>query len=439
MAVGWACNYLSYISKIYCFNVEEEINKPSECKFSIVIPARNSAYTLKHTLKTCLNQRYKGSYEIIISDNSTNGNTEVYDLVKEMNDPRIKYYKTPRNLHLPKSFEFAYLKAKGEFIISIGSDDGLLPWALDVIEDVLNKYPDEDIIKWERGFYAWPGFNGGQENEFLIPRDYKKGEYNIHYVDREEYLAKILNNPQSMYSLPMLYINSGFKRSYIKKLLKDTGRLWDGICQDIYMGVINVGINREILNINYPITIAGMSSASIGYLANKGEKDINRAKKNIVEAEKTNNIGGFSMSSVERLMPQMGSDVSSLYNSLLRAVARGVFPEVYLTELFDFKKMFLECYKLLDVRDVYYDKNIHYMRYTASLHGEEFLKWFDETIYKEALIPRVIDEERVNNISKRKTYTEGKTKLGGITLDASKHGVSNIYEAVKLFQKLTNL
>lgn len=439
MAFGWGGNYLSYISRIYCFNVEEEINKPSECKFSIVIPARNSAYTLRHTLETCLNQRYKGDYEIVISDNSTNGNTEVYDLVKQINDPRIKYYKAPRNLHLPKSFEFAYLKAKGEFIISIGSDDALLPWGLSVIDEIIDKYPNEDIVHWERGFYAWPGFNGGQENKFFIPREYKKDEYKIHKVDSEEYLAKILNNPEAMYGLPMLYINSGFKRSYIKRIYQQTGRLWDGICQDIYMGVINVGINKEILNIQYPITIAGMSNSSIGYLANKAEENVSKAKKNIEEVEKTNNIGGFSMSSIERLMPQLGTDVSSLYNSLLRSVARGVFPDVYLTELFDYKKMFLECYKLLDVRDVYYDKNIHYMRYTASLHGEEFLKWFDEAIYKKALIPRIIDEEKVNNASKKKTYSEGKTELGGMILDASKHGVSNIFEAVKLFEKLTNL
>lgn len=439
MVFGWCGNYLSYISRIYCFNAEEEINKEPECKFSIVIPARNSAYTLRYTLNTCLNQRYTGSYEIVISDNSTNGNTEVYDLVKEINDSRIKYYRAPRDLHLPKSFEFAYLKAKGEFIFSLGSDDAILPWGLEVLDKILEHYPNQDIIQWERGFYAWPGFNGGQENKFFIPREYKRDEYNVNNVNNEEYLAKILNNPQSMYTLPMLYINSGFKKSYMKKICQETGRLWDGICQDIYMGVVNIGINKKILNIQYPITIAGMSSVSIGYLANKGEKDINKAKKNKLEVEKTNNIGGFSMSSIERLLPQLGTDVSSLYNSILRAIARGVFPMEYLTELLDFKKMFMELYKMMDIRDVYYDKKIHYMRYTASLHGEEFLKWFDDNIYSKALEPRVVDEEKLAELHKKKTYTEGKTELGGMILDASKYGVTNIYEATKLFEKLTGL
>lgn len=62
----------------------------------------------------------------------------------------------------------------------------------------------------------------------------------------------------------MLYINSGFKRSYMKTLLEKTGRLWDGICQDIYMSIVNILINDHILNIRYPLTIAGMTGRSIG-------------------------------------------------------------------------------------------------------------------------------------------------------------------------------
>ena len=439
MAFGWVGNYLSYISRVYCFNVEEEIKKEPQYKFSIVIPARNSAYTLRYTLQTCLNQTYKGDYEIVVSDNSTNGNKDVYNLIKEINDSRIKYYKAPRNLHLPKSFEFAFLKAKGDFIFSIGSDDGIFPWTLEVIEKILNKYPNEDIIQWERGYYTWPGFNGGDENKFFIPRKYEKDNYKVHKVKKEEYLAKILKYPKTMFSLPMLYINSGYRKRYLNKLLNKTGRLWDGICQDIYMGVINAGINEEILNLEYPLAMVALSSSSVGNAANTVGKDIKDENDKVQEEQKTNNIGGFSMSSIERFVPQLGTDVSSLYNSLLRAVARGVFPEEYLTNLFDFKKIFMECYNSLHIMDIFLDKKIHYMRYTASKHGKEFLKWFDENIYDVIMNPILIDENKAEEHFKRKKYEEGKNEFGGITLDGSKYGVTNVYEAVKLFLKLTQL
>lgn len=52
-------------------------------------------------------------------------------------------------------------KAKEEFIFSIGSDDAVLPWALKVLDDVRRQYPQEEVIQWEQGFYAWLGLNGG--------------------------------------------------------------------------------------------------------------------------------------------------------------------------------------------------------------------------------------------------------------------------------------
>lgn len=439
MTFGWVGKYTSYISEIYGFDVEDEIKKSSECKFSIVIPARNSAAALRYTLKTCLNQRYQGSYEIVLSDNSTNGNTEVYDLYCELNDPKIKYYKTPRDLHLPKSFEFAFLKAKGEFILSIGSDDALLPWTLEVLDDVIVKYPQEEIFQWDRGFYAWPGFNGGQENQFVIPSKYEKDKYEVGSIDKNAYWAEILNDPKSMYLLPMLYINSGFRRSYINTLLNKTGRLWDGICQDIYIGVVNVSINEHITNIRYPLTIAGMTGDSVGLKSNVGDTNVKDSNKRLEEVMKTGNIGGFSTSYIERLMPEVTTDISSLYNSILRTIARGVLPIEFLDNALDWKQMFKECFSQLEVTDVLYDKKLHYFRYTASKHGDQFLKWFDENIYEKAIIPRKIDNKKIEALLKRKTYTEGTIETGGEILDASKYGVTNVYEASLLFEKITEL
>lgn len=439
MAFGWVGKYTSYISKIYEFDVEAEIKKSTECKFSIVVPARNSAASLRHTLKTCLNQRYNGDYEIVLSDNSTNGNTEVYDLYCELNDPRIKYYKTPRDLHLPRSFEFAFLKAKGEFIISIGSDDAMLPWSLEVLNNVLEKYPDEEIFQWERGFYAWPGFNGGQENQFIIPSKYEKNNCLVYNVNKNDYWAMILKDPKSMYGLPLLYINSGFRRSYLNTLLNKTGRLWDGICQDLYIGVINISINDHITNIKYPLTIAGMTGASVGAQSNSAATKIEDSNSRMDEVIKTSNIGGFSTSYIERLMPEVTTDISSLYNSILRAIARGACSEEFLDNLLNWKQMFTECIMQLDIRDVLFDKKLHYFRYTASKHGDEFLKWFDENIYEKAIIPRKIDDKKKEEAVKRKSYKEGPMENGGEVLDASKYGVTNVYEASLLFEKVTGL
>lgn len=433
-AFGWAGSYMQYISQIYNTEVEKALFRKTECRFSIVIPARNSAGTLQHTLKTCLNQRWQGDFEIVISDNSTEGNNEVYQFCQTLQEEKVKYYKTPRDLRLNHSFEYAFLQTRGEYVISIGSDDALLPWTLEVWDRVISDYPEEEIFVWDRGFYAWPGFNGGQQHQFTVPGKYQRGKYNAEYVEPIQFLGWAMENPNAMYLLPMLYINSGFKRSFMQTLLKDTGRLWDGICQDVYMGVIASAIKEKIVKINYPLTVAGMSSGSAGAMANSPVTDQVKSMAAAGRELKENNVGGFSRSQIETLAPELGSDVTSLYNSILRAVSRGVIPRHYLTDVFDWKTWFMNSYRVMRKEDIYFDKKIHQMRFAAMKHGYEFLKWFDETIYEEALKPEILPERDKT----AKTYQEYDNERG-MTLDASKYGVYNSYDASLLFEKMTGL
>lgn len=431
---GWFGDYTSYISDIYQEDVKQLMHKKSECKFSIVIPARNSAYTLEHTLRTCIDQTYTGDYEIVVSDNSTDGNTEVYELCQSLGSDKIHYVKTPRNLHLPKSFEYAYLQAKGAYIFALGSDDGLLPWALQVLDEITEQYPEEEVIQWERGFYAWPGFNDGQQNMFVVPRDYEEGKYDLFFRDRADYIASILANPKNMYSLPMLYISSCFKRSYFDTLLEKTGRLWDGTCQDIYMGITTASINERILNMRYPLSIAGMSDSSIGANANRRktlETLEQESKVNVLDG----NVGAYCQSYYEHLISFTGTDTWSLYTSFLRMISIGVLPMEYMVALVDWKKCFLNLAREIDLRDVLFDRRMQDMRYAASLHGEEFFDWFEKEIYERTMRVKKLDEN-MSFHSLERSYKVGVNEAGGITLDASEYGVNNIAGSIKLMVEI---
>lgn len=441
LSVGWAGDYRKYISTIYNHDVNEWMRRKPTCRYSIVIPVRNSAESLRHTLRTCLELDYpEDQYEIVISDNSTNNNDDVYRLCKELDDPRIQYYRTPRDLQLAKSFEFAFLQTQGDFIFSIGADDAVLPWVLKVLDDVRERHPKEQIIQWHRGFYVWKGYRTKKENQLEVPEKYQLDEYGEYHITRIQYMKNLLQNPQVMYVLPLLYINSGCKREYLYHLLQETGRLWDGMSQDIYMGVVNILINSQILNLRYPLTIAGMASNSAGgnSMLPKAE-DVQSAEFHD-ENRKSGNVGGYCESMTERLLPDFaGSDAGNLYHSLLRAAARGILPETYLGEIFDWKKMFWDCAVQLNARDIEFDKLIHGARYTASWHGDEFLKWFDDAIYEPIIQPTRYEEEKIDAIEQVQSYQEGQNQYGGIIVDASKYGVENIYDAAQLFRKLSEL
>lgn len=436
MSFGWAGDYLSYISLIHGMDARAMLNRPAECDYSIIVPARNSAYTLRYTLQTCLNQRYAGSFEVVLSDNSTEGNDEVYNLYLEMDDPRIKYYKTPREYNLLKSFEFAVLQSRGEFLFFMGADDGVLPWALDALERIRKEHPNEEVIAWDRGFYAWPGFNGGQENRFIIPGRYERDKILCHYIKRNQYLALVLSDANNMYILPNLYINSGCSRRYLQKILEKTGEFYTGNCQDIYMGMVNMSINDGILCMQYPLTIAGMSNASIGKITTEVHRKLEEENERIRNVGQLAHVGDYCRFGYEKFIQTVSNADLGVYGSLLRLISLGVLPQE-LFNIMDWKKIFGNLVAALDKTDVLFDKKLHQWRYAAAMQGNEFLEWLDRKLYKPSLIPRQYEEKQEKVI--KKTYKEETGENGRGIYDASQYGVTNIAEACQLFERLTGL
>lgn len=427
---GWAGDYLEYISDVFDCDVKTDMEAEKAQDFSIIIPVKNSAETLKYTVETCITQDYEGSYEIIISDNSDMGRMEVFTYIRELNNPRIRYFKTPRNLPLTKSFEYAILKSRGKYIVPLGADDGLLPWCLSTLAEVWKQYPKEDIVQWERQFYAWPGFNGSQQNQLKITRKYAKGQWNAFYKTKEDYLALALLNDNYIYAMPLLYINSAFQRDYIKTVYEATGRLWDGASQDVYMGIISVGLHDRILNIKYPLSVAGMSGSSVGARqVQVSMQDNEEFQKLGVDATRGDNVAVYMPGALERVLPSLPNDVSNLYMALLRGIERGVFPYSYIDDLFDMHSIFKKMYSNIRLDDDLCEVYLHMGRYKAKQMDEEFGRWFEDNIYTLFLNNR--RKLSVAADTKPISYDEGRNADGGITIDASKYGISNVFQAAE--------
>lgn len=421
---GWVGDYLEYISDIFMYDVKKDLAVQDVYDFSIIIPVKNSIGTLKYTLKTCIEQDYEGKYEIVISDNSDYGRTEVFRYIKELDHPYVHYYKTPRNLPLTKNFEFAILKSRGKYIVPLGADDGLLPWCLSTLKLVWEQYPKEDIIQWERQFYAWPGFNGSQKNQLTIQRKYIKDQLGVYYETKQEYLARTFLDANNIYAMPLLYINSAFQRDYIKIIYEATGRLWDGASQDVYMGVISVGLHDKILNIKYPLSIAGMSSASVGARQQIQLKEQDYEKL-CIEATCGDNVAVYVPGIFERILPILPNDFSNFYVAMMRGIERGVFPRIYIDKLFDMCSIFKKMYCEMRLDDERCDAYLHMGRYKAKQISEEFGQWFENGIYS---LFRNMRSKLTNDTDKR-CYEEGENENGGITVDASKYGISDVYQA----------
>ena len=91
-----------------------------KAKVSVIINCYNSEKFLKETLKSLISQTYK-NWELIFYDNCSKDNS--YKIFKSFKDKRFKYFKSKKFEKLGSARKNAFLKAKGEFIIFLDSDD----------------------------------------------------------------------------------------------------------------------------------------------------------------------------------------------------------------------------------------------------------------------------------------------------------------------------
>ena len=116
--------------------------------FSIVIPTRDRPNLLRDAIKSALEQEFD-DYEIIVSDNSTNSETE--KVVSEFQSKKLKYFRTPKPLDMPKSWDFALSKANGKFITFLADDDLLPKRFLEFYLKVINLKESKSIKVFSHG------------------------------------------------------------------------------------------------------------------------------------------------------------------------------------------------------------------------------------------------------------------------------------------------
>ena len=92
----------------------------SEKKISIIMNCFNGEKFLNESINSLLNQTYK-NWELIFFDNKSTDKSA--NIVKNLNDKRIKYYRSNNKIKLGLARKKALDKANGEFIAFLDTDD----------------------------------------------------------------------------------------------------------------------------------------------------------------------------------------------------------------------------------------------------------------------------------------------------------------------------
>jgi glycosyltransferase involved in cell wall biosynthesis len=240
--------------------------------FTIIIPVKNRATYLEHTLRTCTMQEYD-NLEIIVSDDGSSDNTKSVVEMAMKSDTRIQYYCHEKGIGMRENFEFALNKVKPGYVIALGGDDGILPNGISNMWRVL-KQTQTKMLCWPAALYSFPNVYG-PNGQLVIYHD--KGVRIINsndFLNRQSKNLYYLTDKES----PMFYVKGVVSTELINKVKSRTvnGEFYSCPTPDGYSGIVLAGEVSSYAFSGEPFSIYGMSSSSQGlaYLSNEEKSKI---------------------------------------------------------------------------------------------------------------------------------------------------------------------
>lgn len=277
-------------------------------KYTVIIPTRDRAETLEATLRTCLRQTYK-NFEIIVSDNCSSDNTK--EIVDCCNDSRIRYINPGKRLSMSGNFEFALSHVTDGFAMFIGSDDGIMPDAINYVDSIVKKY-HVDAVSCSQATYVWPDF----PDEHIAGRlSFGSLRNDIEIRRPNEWLEKTLNfQVHYCFDLPNLYCGFVHKR-IIDKAYKD-GRYFRSITPDAYSAFATAIFVDQYAFSHKPFSIAGASVKSNGASAMHAVGSDAEATKFYVENDIDFSEGFVNCPSYEVIVAEAFAKLAEAFPSL---------------------------------------------------------------------------------------------------------------------------
>lgn len=167
---------------------------------SVIIPTYNRITMLKEAVISVLKQKYVNIEIIVIDDNSKCNNEE---MILELNDNRVRYYRNEKNLYASESRRIGYQLSKGEYIVFMDDDD---------------YYTDFDFFKKSLEIIETTDVSfvsGNARHEYINTNKISITKLNVSgFIERQNYFEEFqlsLNKPLST-----------FTTVFSRKILEDT-------------------------------------------------------------------------------------------------------------------------------------------------------------------------------------------------------------------------
>lgn len=224
-----------------------------EPRFSVVIPTRERADTLRFALQTCLDQDFE-DYEIVVCDNCSSPATK--NVVDSFASSRIVYHRSPTPLCMADNWNLAYSLTRGEYVTYIGDDDGLMPYAFAELDAVIRRHSAK-AITWHCAFYSWPNIARSDLADYLqlsVSRSQK-------WLEGKQAIRDVMAGRLPATFLPNIY-HGLVAREILDEIRSRTGHIFASYNPDTYTNFAVAYLAGRHLLLTAPMSVSGFSGHS---------------------------------------------------------------------------------------------------------------------------------------------------------------------------------
>ena len=356
---------------------------------SIVIPTKNRQKYALSIIQTILSIK-DYALELVIQDNSDTNELE-NSIKNNIIDKRLKYNYDSSPMSTIHNFNNSMDNVEGKYICYIGDDDGV---SLDIMQFV--KWMDRNKIDALIGknvcSYSWPSDKTNGKLT-IYPFSGK-----IKVLDVNDQIKKFIKNGAVYYlkfGLAKVY-HGIIKKECIERSKLKTGNYFGGLSPDIYASIATSLEVEKLIEIDYPLTIAGSSFES-----DKTHRTNEAKNLELKDAPHFNHRGKYNWS---KLVPSIYSGASIWAESGIKALEESNRFDL----ISDINKYRLGAYIALDSPHNKKKITSYLYHYKIELLNYYLIKYF---ILLESFFSRFFN--RINKVIKNnKTYSNNIESIG---------------------------
>ncbi len=240
-------------------------------RFSVVMPTHNRLHLLRDAIETVRRQNYS-DWEIVVFDNASTD--AIGEHLASLADDRIRYARSDEFLPVTSSWNEAIQRARGDYVVLLGDDDGLTPNYFTRVDAIIRQFNEPEVV-YNNIYQFWhPGVAPWEPSGYVI--DVKHGFF-FAGMDKPFLLTSEDARKAALGSV-RLRINFSFNsqaliynRKFLKALSSD-GPVYRSPFPDYY--IANVALLRSKSTVVVPeaLAIAGVSKASFGFTIYNGKE-----------------------------------------------------------------------------------------------------------------------------------------------------------------------